>query len=423
MNQEDVAAFFETLDEDQKRIVSTWRERRVILLQKLRNKTAEKCFQDSEFPTRESKPVLKLKVKCPTNNRVEAILTFWGVTDDQLGILEEGRLIRLRSVNVKDKLEHSIMQLSTSIRTRIIPLSFNFKKDMVLSGYTERSLLPFCKVQLLSMRSKFSSDINFIGCYVKNTSNVLPSQTTVKIYFVDESGLIIRLERVVTDDKILSHWKLLQKSNVMGVFTINDATLMPFDYSEGCSVVHWTNYSSLSNNCNQREAGLKKWAFSNKPLFEDLQNTVGTPLSQTSVVPSSLFHTFGYIRSVLKFKNYNNQLYVKLLIDSNSMARKVDCNVELFQEILSSLGVDNESGCAMLFERFSLDSDDENNLKILDELSYKVSTIGTLLQISLQKLRSDQDERLVVLKARRAPIKTLCSMMVTRTLQGNDNCT
>lgn len=419
INHEDVTSFFESLDVEQRRVVSCWREKRVRLLQNLRNRTVERIYQDENLPVRESKPLLKLKVKTPARNDLEAIITFWGVTDEQIGFLQEGRCIRLRHVNVKDKLQNHILQLSTSIKTRVMPLPIKPKKKLALAGYLDRSFPSFSKVHLISRKCNSSSDVDIIGCVLKSVivdNNA--AKKIAKIYFVDESGLVIRLQRNLCDDKTFSQWKLLKKSGMIDVFAVYDVAVMPFDFVEGCAVVQWSNQSALTSNDRQRETDLKTWANTNKTVFKQLSDTVGTLLCPASLIPSNLLLIFGYVKEIMTLKFIDDVPFVSLHIDCGDTTREAICTLDLFQNILALLEIDDTALSDISFQQPSLDWNDEKLRMVFTQVSRKIKK-ESLLQFTLQKLSSKENQGLLSISdARRAPIRMLCSLLITRALQG-----
>jgi len=387
----DALEFYESQSIENRRVIQSWKDKRLRLIEESRRKSLDRAFNEQIIPIRESKPFLRLKVaallsesssNCSTK---EATITFWNVNESQLNLLEEGRHLRLRSMTVKNKVYGSELQLCNCTKTRIIKLSHN-AKSAALSGFVKRTCLSFTKLHVYSKSFESPFDIDFIGIVLLSITRRSARKNFNLVYFSDESGLIIRLEREDCHGcSDTGQWKLSRKTSEGCVFTICDVEIMPFDHFEGCAVMKWTPKSSITSNYKRREESIKNSFDVDANRKARLRTMVSAGVSRDMIIPNSLEVFVGYLVGV---SLVNSLQSIALLIDCGNQNKHILCPNEKINELISLICQSEGHLSSLLSNIDRLWRLDEEDTSLSKDIESACLSSGILLHFHVQKLDS-----------------------------------
>ena len=254
---------YEKLSDVDRKIVDDWSQRRTVLLQSMVSKSVEHSMADHSTTERVSIPYVKVLVKAlfrePENGAKRGIesrqhvaeLTAWRVTDDHLAVLREGNVVRMKSLNVKSD-GKGLLQLSSKADTPMELLTPQpSRRQLIRSGYEERSALSFIRLNLLSKQkhaSRIEREVDFVGVIVKIEQE---GDNSSKAYLTDESGLVVSLTRNHTAD-CADPFHIGNVDAVLpAVAEVSNVQISSFNANNHCVRCAWglaTSRSRLSSN-------------------------------------------------------------------------------------------------------------------------------------------------------------------------------
>lgn len=198
--------FFERLPNEKKMAITRWEGKRSILLQDMTRKEVDAELECHSSLNRSSIPFIRVCVKSyrrwrpglaqkmfDDNERsCGAILTVHRVTEEQLNLLKEGSVIRLKNIKVKPNLQHGLLQLtlmSSSQLQAVLPQPS--PEETRLSGYTKRSYLSIAKTHVLSRKLShgflIAPEVDVVGSIFKSQRDCRRTPVKVQVYLTDES--------------------------------------------------------------------------------------------------------------------------------------------------------------------------------------------------------------------------------------------
>lgn len=285
--------FYERLTAREKCSIDKWKEQRDALLQTRIRKEVETVIECDSSLMRESTPFVRVLVKTfnrnlPTaDDRDEsepgsvssppesesALLTVWRCTEEQLGVLKEGSMIRVRNLAVRKTKRDGLIQLTASQKTPMESLPLNAcSRDLKGMGFHRRSFLSLFHVHALSKKLLNQSlapfpapEVDVAGIVLKVLEEGYSTGVRFLIYIADESGLVLRVHRDEghRESDALRSLSTSAQRNVEHAVTIafRDIRVMPFDPSENCAVAVFADTSSVpSRNATcGRKSDLQQW--------------------------------------------------------------------------------------------------------------------------------------------------------------------
>lgn len=429
----DIADFYDNVDPENRLIIDRWREKRVALMQKLKQKSVDKSLRDEDFPVRTSTPFLKIKLvafqrfgargKYRPSEKM-AMFTLWRATDCQYNLFKEGSVIRMRDVFVKEKAHDGLLQLSSSTKTKFFSLPYTCANDPLV-GYTKRKFTSIGRIYIKSKteNQSRSNEVDFMGCLVKTRCERNSSWTRVKAYFADESALLVRVEREFENHYEATQWKLRNESQQCEVFAVQDVRVMPFDSVEGCSVVSWTNSSSLGRNSVDRERAIRKWMIKEPATFAQMKGLMEAGLFAKKSSLSNVSVVIGYIVGVTACQDNSNNLdgFAFFQIDDGAVMRHILCSLPKAKEIYQMIhwgsfdqdkeGINNDSTHATAMD-VGVDAVEEHVL--LESIEHSVKTPNILFHFTVEQDKVAGCIR--ILHVRKADTRSLANLLVRSSL-------
>lgn len=428
----DVADFYENVDSENKRIIDSWREKRVALIQRLKQKSVDDTLRDEDFPVRASTPFVKVKVtafqRFGTRGKFQplekmAMFTLWRVTDCQYNVLKEGSVIRMRDVIAKEKNHDGLVQLSSTTKTKFFSLPYTSATDPLV-GYMKRKFISIGRMYIKSKagNQSRSNEVDFMGCLVKTSCERSSSCTCVKAYFADESALLVRVERQFENHIEATQWKLLNKSQEREVFAFNDVRVMPFDSIEGCPVVSWTKSSIIGRNCLDRERSIKRWTTTEPATFAQMKGLMDVGLFAKKSSPSHVSVVIGYISGVTYQSNTKDpEKCVTFQIDDSVAIKHVLCSLAdangMHKIIFCDTFDQNEEKAndkSTKFTGMGASDDTADGHAVMESIAHSLEMSGILFQFTVEQDEGADCFRLLHVK--RADTKALADLLVRSSL-------
>ena len=196
--------YFAKLGDAEKEVINNWTQRRQMLMQSMVSKSIEDSMKDHASSERKSSSYIKVLAKafCRSKKQVTADkqkqlaeLTIWRVTEEQLYLIKEGTVVRIKELGVKSD-RGGLLQLSANAKTVMESLpSEPTQYQLIQSGYEERSPKSLIRINLMSKKlepSRISREVDVVACIVK--IHKLDDHTSVA-YLTDESGFVMKLMR------------------------------------------------------------------------------------------------------------------------------------------------------------------------------------------------------------------------------------
>jgi len=447
MSCSDVSDIYSKLGGDDKREVENWMEKRTTLIHDMQQKEVAAILECDDSLDRSSKPFIRMSVRILRRNEkegctssrngiavknagreqktevedIDAILTIWEPSEEQINLFKEGQGIRIKNATVRGRFHHDAgqqqqqqLQLSATNRTHIQPLLMKKPsiRTLTLSGYIPRTLMSFIDVHLLARKkqqqvyNKPSSTplleiIDVVGFAFLITSRQhqlqkkqLKDLTTslIKTYLTDESGLVIRLEQEIdefTGDTAATPRKFpMIQENAPALF--RDIAIVAFDTLENCAVAVWTQKSSMGRirttnvmptEHSKRIQMLKKWSESKETsiLFSKLRNALDAGVFiMGHRPPPDILIAVGHI----SFRNSTTNSTSSTTMGhfshgpSSFVAISIDTGKEILDAIVSSQILSNDVNFNLDGEKSKIIGNDDDRALMrtyFDQLKQRVS--------------------------------------------------
>jgi len=259
---------YESFSNEDKEIVSRWRDQRNALIIRRVREEVESELETETSLVRESTSFLRVKVHSidPRSSRNEtATLTIWQPTEEQLGFLVEGTSVEIHNLAVRESNYDGILQFVANNRTIIEPFSLKAHSIAQKIGFHQRRFLNLFQVHALSHetvnrkdQTRQSVDFDVAGAQI----HVVPqSDLSEELFFFlsDETNLVLRVYSRNPPSTLKT--LLLSKKQSFPCYAMRDLVIRPFDQEQQCAVAEFCDTSSVVLT-NKRVEKLAKWASS-----------------------------------------------------------------------------------------------------------------------------------------------------------------
>lgn len=274
--------FFEDLDEESKAVIEHWNTKRSALLRVRIQQEMEAKLEEHDFVSEPSMPFVKVLVQSAVvfddPSSVEAMLTIWKPSSEQLDTLRDGALLSFKNLDAKNTRFDGRIQLSGNNSTSISVVQQDNRQ--IFPSQSSGTYTGIFRLQLASKeleedeeREQLLPDVSVMGIVFKATQRGnYPSWT---VYLTDESNIRLRLESDATRNELDSFLASIPSHSTCDeeeryrVVAFRDLQLAPFDFSDNCAVVHFTADSRFEpnpscgraerlNKCKETDAGRKR---------------------------------------------------------------------------------------------------------------------------------------------------------------------
>ena len=217
-------------------------------------------MEEDESLSRQSAPFLTFLVKSSNGDCKErGLVTIWRVRENQLSMIKEGKVVRFHNLSVKSARHDGQIQFTANETTQmeVIPsLQCSWKM-----GFQSRKFTKLVHVHIQSKKSgmkgqhlRCSATVDICGIMLQ----VNQFSHCHKYHIIDESGLVVRVEREgeVRDLEGGLSLSPIQRSADPVPIGFRDVKVLPFDFVENCAVVAFVQTSSITTkgrNCRLEE--------------------------------------------------------------------------------------------------------------------------------------------------------------------------
>jgi hypothetical protein len=255
---------YETFDNQEKKIISRWREQRNALVHRRVQQEVEAELETDTTLIRESKNFQRVRVYSidpKTSCRESALLTIWQPTEEQLGLLKEGTAVEIHNLALRDATYDGSLQLIANSRTSIESFTFQASSLIEKIGFRQRRFLNIFQVHKLSheathdrfRRKQSDFDVAAVQIHVVEPSD---SSDAFSFYVTDETNLILRVH---CKKPPLMLKTLLLGEKRFSPYAMRDLVICPFDQEQQCAVAEFRDMSSFVMS-NEHVERLKNWA-------------------------------------------------------------------------------------------------------------------------------------------------------------------
>ncbi|MGK3756068.1 MAG: hypothetical protein ACI8RD_008378 [Bacillariaceae sp.] len=257
---------YETFDNQEKNIISKWREQRNALVHRRVQQEVEAELETETSLIRESKNFQRVRVYSidpKTSCRESALLTIWQPTEEQLGFLKEGTAVEIHNMALRDATYDGSLQLIANSRTVIESFTFQATSLIEKIGFRKRRFLNIFQVHKLSHeatndrvnRKQSDFDVAAVQIHVVEPSH---SSDAFSFYVTDETNLILRIH---CKKPPLVLKALLLGEKLFSPYAMRDLVICPFDQEQQCAVAEFRDMSSVVMS-NEHIERLKSWTSS-----------------------------------------------------------------------------------------------------------------------------------------------------------------
>ncbi len=324
--------YYENLTSTEKTIVDDWMKKRQLLVQNKVAKSVQDSVKDQSTLERTSVPYLRVLVKslCPSKQKIRrrarelnmtAELTIWRVSEEQLHLVKEGAVVRMKNVSVRSD-HDGILQLSAKGDTHTESLSSQSTQiQLIRSGYEERRPKSLIRINLIAKKSepsRLAREVDVVACIVKIQR--LDSNISAA-YLTDESGFVMKLTRTHsphnTDPFQLGNVETALPA-VVEFFNVN---ITSFDTTEHCSVGSWGIFTCKAKHFMRlRHEEIKDWCCS------------ASGMEQCSIILERI--NTGLPSCASPFNRYNFCIGYILRLDVHDISLDMNVFIDYGEEIL-----------------------------------------------------------------------------------------
>jgi hypothetical protein len=329
--------FYEQLSRCDQVVVDKWKEKRDTLLRDMAQKEIEARLDGDTAMFRESTPFIRFFVKSYNSfNKKKgtdesvcegALLTIWNPSEQQLSLLREGHVVRIRNLSVRATKHEGLMQLTAGAKTQMesILSSPLLPSKLTSLGYTNRVFAKLFRVHAIAKKlsgnllpSSPAPEVDTAAILLR----VLQEGSTEErelIYMTDETGLVLRVERDRTSDQddifISRSQSARQNTENPTSVAFRDLRITHFDSAENCAVAVYTQTSSVASKT-ARFSELLKWAESpsGRRLLRRIAACMdsGIPLNQPASNQTAI--AIGYIAG-FNIPERSNDSHLEIMVD------------------------------------------------------------------------------------------------------------
>lgn len=266
-----------SLDTKEKRIIESWRQRRVDLLRKRMQGEIDAKLEEADSNESLSTPFLRVLVRSSAVSTKEwaieeAMLTIWNPTEEQREAVNEGQIVRFKNLMVKDRFD-GLLQLSAKSRTPIAVVARSVPKRLLNQTSSTKGLRSIFQVTLLSKeasegrRQHVPFEVDVVAIVLK-AEKFKDSTPYWQIHLTDNSGLVLRVQCSFDRSELvpLSFLSSSVRDNVdsCSIVAFRNLRVLPFDEMAGCAVVEFKDTSVFkqqkSPGSTAQEQTLRRWA-------------------------------------------------------------------------------------------------------------------------------------------------------------------
>jgi hypothetical protein len=153
---------YEQLSQSDQAIVEKWKEKRDYLLRDMVQKEIEARLEGDTALCRESTPFIRVFVKSydtresdavsyAVNSCEGAMLTIWNPSEQQIGLLREGHVVRIRNLAVRASKHEGLLQITAGGKTQM-DLATSSPIPLASIGYANRFFTNILRVHLTAKK-------------------------------------------------------------------------------------------------------------------------------------------------------------------------------------------------------------------------------------------------------------------------------
>jgi hypothetical protein len=422
--------FYEQLSRCDQVVVDKWKEKRDTLLRGMTQKVIEERLNSDTAMFRESTPFIRVFVKSyhPFNEKKGteepacegALLTIWNPSEQQLGLLREGHVVRIRNLSVRATKHEGLIQLTAGAKTEMESILSSPLLPIKLAslGYFNRVFTKLFRVHAIAKKlsanlllSSPAPEVDTAAILLRISQEGNTGEREL-LYMADETGLVLRVERDRTsdqDDTFISRSKSAwQNAENPTTVAFRDLRITHFDSAENCAVAVYTQTSCVASKT-PRFSELLKWAKSPSgcSLLRRLAACMdsGIPLNQPTSNQTAI--ATGYIAG-FNIPEISNNSHLEIKVDCGMAELLVwDFPFFLLDDVLSL--------CNIAPEPVSLEREVDEMYAKLKVLGKIFGARGLLLVFSLRRKSNMacEDGKYEVRKVKVADSNTLAHVYVT----------
>lgn len=244
--------YYENLPATEQKIVDEWSKKRQVLTQNKVAKSIEGSVKDNSLSERISVPYLRVLVKSfyrskkghrHAKRNVIAELTIWRVSEDQLQLMREGTVVRIKNISVRSDHE-GILQLSAKGDTYMESSSSQPTQiQLIRSGYEERRPRSLIYINLMAKKfepNRFEREVDVVACIVKIQRL---DSTTSTAYLTDESGFVMKLTRTHSSNNSDPFQIGNVEASLPTVVELCNVYVTSVDSVEHCAIGSWGTFT------------------------------------------------------------------------------------------------------------------------------------------------------------------------------------
>ena len=434
--------FYEQLSRCDQVLIDKWKEKRDLLIRDMAQKEIEARLEVDTALFRESTPFIRVFVRSYNSFKIYnsteeedacegAMLTIWNPSEQQLGLLREGNVVKIRNLSVRASKHEGLLQLTAGAKTQMeATLSSPLPQNKLASiGYSTRVFAKLFRIHLVAKKfsrgllpSSPAPEFDTAGIVLRAVQEGRGgTDERESIYLTDETGLVLRVERDHSpdgEDPFVS-LSLSARQNIESpsMIAFRDLRVAHFDSAEKCAVAVYAQTSSVATKvANFRFSSLMKWAESpsGHVMFRRVAACMdaGIPLMNRSA-STKIVTVSGYIAGfTIPDTPGSNNSHLEIKVDCGTNELQVwDFPFFLLDKALQI--------CSVAPEPVSLNQEQDEKYSKLKVLGKIFSARGLLLLFYLRKKpsnmanTSDEDEKYEVRQIRVANSIALSDVYVS----------
>ena len=355
----------------------------------------------------------------------QGMLTLWDPSEDQLNMLLEGNVLHFQNLAVKEKKVDNLLQLSIRGKANMdMVLPAPSPETLCISGYRKRKDHSLVQVHIESRKLNASSiqspEYDLVGYLLKTREVIIGVTTRYLIYLIDQSGLVLRIERDAFSEKEneLIHWKNNTHEYGRGlILHLFDIRIRPFDPLQGCAVGIWTKHSSCQEvKSNQKGLRVKDWSecSEGRKVCDFILNRMNVHIPANGKLPKQFAIIIGKLLGIRCFPELDD-LEGKQIVNvdiGNGSAIELCSSLDLLTKVITMMQTPVDFDCSekkdmRIHQDFTMKSVNESLNKAYDKDTFfhllvdVTQDAGTVTQI-----KQIQNEHLITLQINMRPFGT-----------------
>ncbi len=324
--------YYENLTATEQTIVDDWTKKRQLLVRNKVAKSIEDSVKDQSPLERTSVPYIRVLVKSLRRSKqkvrrlakkqnIAAELTIWRVSEEQLHLMKEGTVVRMKNVCVRSD-HDGILQLSANGDTHTESLSSQSTQiQLIRSGYEERRPKSLIHINLIAKKSepsRLSREVDVVACIVKIQR--LDNNTSAA-YLTDESLFVMKLTRIHSSHNTDPFQLGNLETALPAVVEFCNVTITSFDTTEQCSIGSWGIFTCKAKHFMRlRHDEIKNWCSS------------ASGMEQCSIIVERI--NAGLPSCASPFNRYNFCIGYILRFDVHDISLDMNVFIDYGEEIL-----------------------------------------------------------------------------------------